>query len=104
MSRAPPNLDDESEHALAGFWDAYVDGGRRGVRHALDHRREAWQALRAVRRLVRERRAAHFEDVPSAAFRMRRACVPATVSLIPIRSHAPARTSSNVRGGYGSML
>ena len=47
---------------------------------------------------------AHLVDVPSAAFNARRACVPATVSLTEIRSHAPASTSSNVRGGYGSTL
>ena len=43
-------------------------------------------------------------EVPSAALKRRRACVPATVSLTAIRSHAPASTSSNVRDGYGSTL
>jgi hypothetical protein len=43
--------DDESEHALAAFWDAYVDEGRRGIRHVLAHPRESWAAFRAVRRL-----------------------------------------------------
>jgi len=42
---------------------------------------------------------AHLLEVPSAALKMRRACVPATVSLTAIRSHAPESTSSNVRGG-----
>ena len=41
----------------------------------------------------------HFVEVPRAALKMRRACVPATVSLSAIRSQAPERTSSNVRGG-----
>ena len=51
-------------------------------------------------RLVRrELGRAHFVEVPSAALKMRRACVPATVSLTAIRSHAPESTSSNVRGG-----
>ena len=46
----------------------------------------------------------HLVDVPSAWLNRRRACVPATVSLRAIRSHAPASTSSNVRDGYGSTL
>src|SRR5439155_5832298 len=46
----------------------------------------------------------HFEDVPSAALKTRRACVPVTVSFTAIRSHAPASTSSNVRAEYGSTL
>ena len=46
----------------------------------------------------------HFVCVPSAALNTRRACVPATVSLNAIRSQAPRRTSSNVRGEYGSTL
>src|SRR4029077_20323858 len=46
----------------------------------------------------------HFEEVPSAALKTRRARVPVTVSLTAIRSHAPASTSSNVRGEYGSTL
>ena len=40
---------------------------------------------------------AHRDAVPRAALSARRACVPSTVSLTEIRSHAPARTSSNVR-------
>ena len=46
----------------------------------------------------------HFDDVPSAALKSRRACVPVTVSFTAIRSHAPASTSSNVRCEYGSTL
>ena len=46
----------------------------------------------------------HLLDVPSAALKRRRACVPVTVSFRPIRSQAPASTSSNVREGYGSTL
>ena len=46
----------------------------------------------------------HFDDVPSAALKTRRARVPVTVSFTAIRSHAPASTSSNVRGEYGSTL
>src|SRR5438874_5957881 len=46
----------------------------------------------------------HLLDVPSAALKSRRACVPATVSLTPMRSQAPETTSSNVRAGYGSTL
>ncbi len=42
---------------------------------------------------------AHLLDVPRAALNQRRACVPATVSLTPMRSQAPASTSSNVRAG-----
>jgi hypothetical protein len=45
--------EDESERALAAFWDAYVEEGRRGVRHALAHPRESWAAFRAIRRLPR---------------------------------------------------
>src|SRR5262249_3309910 len=56
-------------------------------------------------RLVRDQLVGHyFVDVPSAALNRRRACVPVTVSFTEIRSHAPDSTSSNVRGGYGSML
>jgi len=47
---------------------------------------------------------AHLVAVPSAALNARRACVPSTVSFTEMRSQAPDRTSSNVRGGYGSML
>ncbi len=57
--------------------------------------------LRAIRDQLEIR---HLDDVPSAALNHRRACVPATVSLTPIRSQAPASTSSNVRAGYGSTL
>ena len=46
----------------------------------------------------------HFDEVPSAALKTRRARVPVTVSLTAMRSHAPASTSSNVRGEYGSTL
>jgi hypothetical protein len=46
----------------------------------------------------------HFEDVPSAALKIRRARVPVTVSFTEMRSHAPESTSSKVRGGYGSTL
>src|SRR5262249_29241086 len=46
----------------------------------------------------------HRVDVPSAWLNRRRACVPATVSLRAMRSHAPASTSSKVRDGYGSTL
>ena len=46
----------------------------------------------------------HFDEVPSAALKTRRARVPVTVSFTAIRSHAPASTSSNVRGEYGSTL
>jgi len=47
---------------------------------------------------------AHFEEVPSAALKTRRARVPVTVSFTAMRSHAPASTSSNVRAEYGSTL
>src|SRR5205823_8182684 len=47
---------------------------------------------------------AHLDEVPSAALKTRRARVPVTVSLTAIRSQAPASTSSNVRGEYGSTL
>ena len=59
--------------------------------------------LRLVRRPARSR-TTYLVDVPSAALKSRRACVPVTVSFTEIRSHAPASTSSNVRGEYGSML
>src|SRR5690606_17575435 len=45
--------EDESERTLAAFWDAYVEGGRRGVRHALANPGAAWQAFRAMRALPR---------------------------------------------------
>ena len=41
----------------------------------------------------------YFDEVPSAALKSRRACVPVTVSFSEIRSHAPESTSSNVRSG-----
>src|SRR3954463_3059544 len=63
------------------------------------------QVVRPIRGRVRLHLERHyFVEVPSAAFNSRRACVPVTVSFNEIRSHAPERTSSNVRGGYGSML
>src|SRR5262249_10752481 len=63
------------------------------------------QVVAPLRRLVRRQLVAHYlVDVPSAALNTRRACVPVTVSFTEIRSQAPASTSSNVRGGYGSML
>ena len=43
--------DEDSERRLATYWDGYVDGGRRGARHALSHRAESWRAWRAARRL-----------------------------------------------------
>ena len=46
----------------------------------------------------------HFEDVPSAALKTRRARVPVTVSFTAMRSQAPASTSSKVRDEYGSTL
>jgi len=42
---------EDSEPLLAAYWDGYVDGGRRGARHVLSHRRESWAAFRAARRL-----------------------------------------------------
>ena len=63
------------------------------------------QVFTALRRLVRRQLVVHyFVEVPSAALKRRRACVPVIVSFTEIRSHAPASTSSNVRGEYGSML
>src|SRR5262249_47959171 len=63
------------------------------------------QVVVPLRRPVRRQLVVHyFVDVPSAALKRRRACVPVTVSFTEIRSHAPASTSSKVRGEYGSML
>ena len=61
-------------------------------------------AERSLGGLVRRQLDGHLLDVPRAALNRRRACVPATVSLSAIRSHAPESTSSKVRGGYGSTL
>ena len=47
---------------------------------------------------------AHRVAVPSTLLNARRAYVPGTVSFTEMRSQAPERTSSNVRGGYGSTL
>src|SRR5206468_13044273 len=61
---------------------------------------EESQVVVTVRRLVQDELVTpHLVEVPSAALKMRRACVPATVSFNAIRSHAPERTSSKVRGG-----
>src|SRR5205814_10189466 len=61
---------------------------------------EEAQVILPVARAVRVQRVVgHFVEVPRAALKRRRAWVPATVSLSAIRSHAPERTSSNVRGG-----
>ena len=74
-----------------------VELGRRHRRAVvLLHQREELVALRGLDD--------HFDDVPSAALKTRRARVPVTVSFTAIRSHAPASTSSNVRGEYGSTL
>ena len=63
------------------------------------------QIILPLGRLVRRQLVRHYlVDVPSAALNNRRACVPVTVSFTEMRSHAPASTSSNVRGEYGSML
>jgi hypothetical protein len=43
--------DDDAERGLAAFWDGYVEGGRRGVRHLLGNGRDTWRAVRAVRGL-----------------------------------------------------
>ena len=53
---------------------------------------------------VPDRREAHRVAVPSTLLNARRAYVPGTVSFTEMRSQAPASTSSNVRGGYGSTL
>ena len=47
---------------------------------------------------------AHRVAVPRTLLNARRAYVPGTVSFTEMRSQAPERTSSNVRGGYGSTL
>src|SRR5204862_2781611 len=66
---------------------------------------EEAQVVAPLRRPVRRQLVVHyFVDVPSAALNRRRACVPVTVSFTEMRSQAPASTSSNVRGEYGSML
>lgn len=53
--RRPRSLADQtdraSEQALAAYWTAYVDGGRRFVRHVVSTWPASWHALRAVRRL-----------------------------------------------------
>jgi hypothetical protein len=45
--------DQASERALAAYWTAYVDGGRRGARHIVSTWPATWHALRAIRRLPR---------------------------------------------------
>lgn len=45
--------DDQAERDLAGFWDAYADAGRPGIRYAVQHPRATWDAVRAVRGLPR---------------------------------------------------
>ena len=47
---------------------------------------------------------AHRVAVPRTLLNARRAYVPGTVSFTEMRSQAPERTSSKVRGGYGSTL
>ena len=55
-------------------------------------------------RRVSNRLEAHRVAIPSTALKPRRAYVPGTVSFTEMTSHAPARTSSNVRAEYGSTL
>ena len=43
--------DPAGEQALAAYWAAYVDDGRRGARFILRNWRQSWTAFRAVRRL-----------------------------------------------------
>ena len=43
--------DPAAEQALAAYWTAYVDDGRRGARFILRHWSRSWAAFRAVRRL-----------------------------------------------------
>lgn len=43
--------DEDAERGLAAFWDGYVDGGRRGVRHLLGNGGDTWRAVQAVRGL-----------------------------------------------------
>ena len=76
-------------------------GGRHRRAVGLLHQREK---LVAPRRLDDHFDPIYFELVPSAALKTLRARVPVTVSLIEIKSHAPASTSSKVRGEYGSTL
>ena len=68
--------------------------------HAGEQRHERLPPLRRVS----NRLEAHRVAVPSTLLKARRAYVPGTVSFTEMRSQAPARTSSNVRGGYGSTL
>lgn len=62
--------EDESERALAAFWDDYVDEGRRGVRHAFARPRESWSAFRAIRRLPRIEAAPTTSDAGRAVRRV----------------------------------
>ena len=57
-----------------------------------------------VRLVVRRVLDAHFGPVPRRRLKAPFTALPATESLTAMESHAPERTSSSVRTGYGSTL
>src|SRR5439155_21769602 len=90
----------DERHQPATYRIALEEPLERGaVRLGVPDGRHQGEQVRPALRTVRNGGEGHFVEVPSAAFRTRRARVPVTVSLTAIRSQAPESTSSNVRTG-----